>query len=61
MLFRIADLDGFPCALAEDLVQVKGDGLLLDQALHLSLHGGGQDPHQSLGSKPEIFKRLNNI
>merc|ERR1711887_284455 len=43
-----------PGALAKDLVQVKGDGLLLDQPLHLSLLVCGQDPHQGLGCKPVL-------
>ena len=49
------DLNRLPGALAKDFVEVQCDGLLLDQALHLCLHGGGEDPHQSLGSKPEIL------
>ena len=37
-----------PGALPKDLVEVQGDRLLLDQALHLRLQAGGQDPHQGL-------------
>ena len=48
------DLNRLPGALAKDLVEVKRDGLLLNKALHLSFHRGRKDPHQSLGSKPEI-------
>ena len=48
-------LDRLPGAFSKDLVEVKSDGLLLDEALHLGLHRGGEDPHQSLGSKPEIL------
>ena len=49
VLLRLA-----PGALAKDLVQVEGDGLLLNQALHLGLLLGGQNPHQSLGGKPGV-------
>merc|ERR1719370_2006991 len=31
-----------------------GDGLLLDQALDLALHGAGKDPHQGLGGEPVL-------
>ena len=51
---RSPDLNRFPGALAKDLVEVKADGLLLDETFHLGLHGGREDPHQSLGRKPEI-------
>ena len=50
------DLNRLPGALAKDLVEVQCDRLLLDEALHFSLHGGGEDPHQSLGSKPAILE-----
>ena len=41
------------------VLQVKSDGPLLDEPLHLGLEGGGQDPHQGLRGKPGI-KSLNN-
>merc|ERR1719273_595844 len=43
-----------PGALAKDLVQVKGDCLLLDQTLHLSLLVCRQNPHQGLRCKPVL-------
>ena len=45
-------LDRLPGAFSKDLVEVEGDGLLLDEALHLGLHRGGEDSHQGLGCKP---------
>ena len=49
VLLRLA-----PGALAKDLVQVEGDRLLLDQALHLGLLVRRQDPHQGLGGEPVL-------
>ena len=43
-----------PGALAKDLVEVQGDCLLLDQALHLGLQADWQDPHQGLGGEPVL-------
>jgi len=40
-----------PGALAEDLVQVQGDGVLGDQSLDLVLQVVGQNPHQGLGGE----------
>merc|ERR1719234_228645 len=51
---RSPDLNRFPGALAKDLIEVKADGLLLDETFHLGLHGGREDPHQSLGRKPVL-------
>ena len=48
------ELDGGPGALAQNLIEVESDGLLLNQALHLGLLLGGQNPHQSLGGKPGV-------
>ena len=48
------DLDRLPGALAQDLVKVQGDGLLLDQALHLGLLGRGQDPHEGPRGEPVL-------
>ena len=55
IFIKSVDLNRLPGALAKDLVEVQGDGLLLDQALNLSLFGAGEDPHQSLRSKPEVL------
>jgi hypothetical protein len=40
-----------PGALAQDLVQVEGDGVLGDESLHFVLQAVGQDPHQGLGGE----------
>merc|ERR1719228_2034972 len=48
------ELDGGPGALAQNLIEVESDGFLLNQALHLGLLLGGQNPHQSLGGKPVL-------
>ena len=40
-----------PGALAEDLVQVQGHGLVGDQAFDLVLQVGGQHAHQGLGGE----------
>merc|ERR1719228_759568 len=48
------ELDGGPGALAQNFIEVKSDGLLLNQALHLGLLLGRQNPHQSLGGKPVL-------
>ena len=37
--------------MAEDLVQVQGDGVLGDQTFDLVLQVVGQNPHQSLGGE----------
>ena len=43
-----------PGALAQDLVQVQGDRLLLDEPLHLGLQPRGQDPHEGLRGEPVL-------
>merc|ERR1719282_1154853 len=47
-----------PGAYTEDLIEVKRDLALLNQTLHLGPHSSGQDPHQSLGSKPVLGSLL---
>ena len=43
-----------PGALAQDLIEVQGNLLLLNQSLNLSLVSLGQDPHQGLGGEPVL-------
>jgi len=43
-----------PSTLAKNLVEVKGHGLLVDEAFDLGLEGFGQDPHEGLGSEPVL-------
>ena len=55
---RLERLGLAPCALAQDLVEVQGHGLLGDEGLDLVLDALGQDPHQSLGCKAVLGSLL---
>ena len=47
-----------PGALAKHVVQVQGDGLGVDEVLHLLLDVGRQQPHQGLGREPVLCPLL---
>merc|ERR1719507_2845902 len=47
-----------PGTLTQDVVEVQGDGLLVNEALHLSFQISRQDSHESLGGEPVLGSLL---
>ena len=47
-----------PGALTQDVVEVEGDGLLVNETLHLSFKISRQDSHEGLGGEPVLGSLL---